>query len=431
MKRSIFLTVVVGFLLFLAAAAPGFAARWILNSNSENLPDGLEAKIQQAGGTLLQTMDNIGIAVAEFPTRESAESMETFGLDAMIDVELNWFPGEGYVLEEEGGLDAPLSQDKHVIYAYQWYLPLLKADMAWDLGVMGAGVRVAVVDTGIWYPHPGLYSNIDFAASTTFVDGTTSFMDDNGHGTHVAGIIANNGYRDRYGMAPQATLIGIKALNSNGSGYISWIVSGIVHAVNYDADIINLSLGGTLYKNGYDPYYTARDAAEIIKMYRKTINWASSNDVLVVCSAGNSALDMDHDGNFMTIPAQAGNGIAVSATGPIGLEDFDHFASYSNYGSSTIWVAAPGGDHTLYPAPGWHLDMVYSTYINGWAWMSGTSMSAPMVSGEAALILSKYGPMSVGQLKNLIAQSADDVGKPGKDPYYGRGRINAYNAVTK
>jgi subtilisin family serine protease len=232
-------------------------------------------------------------------------------------------------------------------------------------------------------------------------------------------------------MAPEATLIGIKALKSNGSGYISWIVAGIVHAVNYDADIINLSLGGTLYKNGMDPYYTARDAAEVIKMYRKVINWASSHDVLVVCSAGNSALDMDHDGNFMTIPAQAGNCIAVSATGPIGLQDFDHFASYSNYGSSTIWVAAPGGDFTLYPAAGWHLDMVYSTYINGWAWMVGTSMSAPMVSGEAALILSKYGPMSVGQLKNLIAQTADDLGKPGKDPYYGRGRINAYNAVTK
>jgi subtilisin family serine protease len=423
---------VVGIFFFFAAAEPGFAARWILNSSSESLPDDLEAKIQQAGGTLIQTMDNIGIAVAEFPTRESAESMETFGLDAMIDVELNWFPGERYVLKDEGGLDAPLSQDQHVIHAYQWYLPLMKADMAWDLGVMGAGVRVAVVDTGIWYPHPGLYSNIDFAASTTFVEGTTSFMDDNGHGTHVAGIIASNGYRTRYGMAPQATLIGIKALKSNGSGYISWIVAGIVHAVNHDADIVNLSLGGALYKNGYDPYYTARDAAEVIKMYRKTINWASSNDVLVVCSAGNSALDMDHDENFMTIPAQAGNCIVVSATGPIGLANFDHFAGYSNYGSSTIWVAAPGGNFTLYPAPSWHLDMIYSTYINdGYAWTAGTSMSAPMVSGEAALILSKYGPMSVGQLKNLIAQTADDVGKPGKDPYYGRGRINAYNAVTK
>ena len=75
--------------------------------------------------------------------------------------------------------------------------------------------------------------------------------------------------------------------------------------------------------------------------------------------------------------------------------------------------------------------MVYGAFINGWGWMSGTSQAAPMVSGVAALIISKYGRMNPGELKNHIAQTADDLGKPGKDPYYGRGRINAYNAVTQ
>lgn len=75
--------------------------------------------------------------------------------------------------------------------------------------------------------------------------------------------------------------------------------------------------------------------------------------------------------------------------------------------------------------------MVFSTYIGGWAWMSGTSMAAPCAAGVAALIIEKYGPMSVGRLKNHLANTADDLGKPGKDHYYGRGRVNAYKAVTK
>jgi subtilisin family serine protease len=142
-------------------------------------------------------------------------------------------------------------------------------------------------------------------------------------------------------------------------------------------------------------------------------------------------MDLDHNKNLVVVPAEAGTGIAISATGPIGLSDFDRPASYTNYGQSSIWVAAPGGDSQLYPNPGWYYDMVFSTFIGGWTWMSGTSMAAPMVSGTAALVISKYGKMNAEQLKNHLANTADDTGKPGHDPYYGRGRINAYKAVTR
>jgi subtilisin family serine protease len=131
------------------------------------------------------------------------------------------------------------------------------------------------------------------------------------------------------------------------------------------------------------------------------------------------------------LPAEAGNGMAVSATGPIGQENFDNPASYTNYGTSVIDVAAPGGDFQLYPEDNWWLDMVISTLPGGWAWMAGTSMATPHVSGVAALVIGQHGgEMQPAQVKAIIEQSADDLGKPGMDDYYGCGRINAYKAVA-
>ena len=424
MRRIIFFTVGMTILFFFVVSIPGFSDNWILNSNSPNLPADLEAKVQQAGGTLIKTLDDVGIAIADFATREEAESMETHGLSVMPDVMVNWLP-QNQPQAEHIGLDEPY-------YGYQWHLPVIEADRAWDEGVVGTGARVAILDSGIDYTHPDLDDNIELPSSATFVPFTDSCMDDNGHGTHVAGIVAaeDNGW-GCIGVAPDATLICVKVLDSNGSGNYSWVVTGIIHAIHRQADVINLSLGSTLKKNGFLPYYTASDASRLINMIKKVINWASSQGCLVVCSAGGDEMDLDHNKNLVVVPAEVGTGIAISATGPIGLSDFDRPASYTNYGQSSIWVAAPGGDSQLYPNPGWYYDMVFSTFIGGWTWMSGTSMAAPMVSGTAALVISKYGKMNAGQLKNHLANTADDPGKPGHDPYYGRGRINAYKAVTK
>jgi subtilisin family serine protease len=276
-----------------------------------------------------------------------------------------------------------------------------------------------VLDTGVWYFHPDLRANIDFNAGATFVPGTPDFLDDNGHGTHVAGIIAaaDNDW-GTIGVAPNATLIPVKVLAADGIGRFSWFLAGVVHAVRQDADIINLSLKYYLEKNGSLPYYTAADAALLRKTIRKVVNWATAQGVFVVNSAGNASLDMDQSGEIISIPTEEGHGIVVSATGPTGLSNFDEFASYSNYGSSFIWVAAPGGDFRNYPN-------------DGWMWSAGTSSAASIVSGVAALVLEKYGPMNPAQLKTHLARTADDLGKVGKDPLYGKGRINAYRAVTE
>lgn len=425
MTKRFFLTTGIGLLLLIAVPFMGFGSRWILDFKDNILPVNLEVEINNAGGTLIETFDELGIAVADFSKREDAEKVEVDGFEVIPDILSKWLANDPIPEGEYIGWDEDY-------YDRQWYLPVIKADQAWAEGVTGAGVRVAVVDTGIWYYHPDLYPNIDFSSGASFVPGTIDFLDDNGHGTHAAGIIAaaDNGW-GVIGVAPNATLIGVKVLNGDGTGHLSWIVAGIAHAVEQNVDIINLSMGYRLKKNGDPPYYTASDASLIRKMVRKVINWAASHDILVVNSAGNDAINFDKDGSLISIPTEEGNGLVVSATGPCNLENFDESASYTNYGISLIWVAAPGGDFRDYPNPGWWNDMVFSTTINGWMWSAGTSAAASMVSGTAALVLEKYGPMPLGELKNHLANTADDLGKPGSDPYYGRGRINALKAVTQ
>jgi len=423
MKKRIYVSlgIIVFFLSFTVTTS--FADNWIIDCKSNKLPKDLAQRIEQVGGKLLMSWDFIGIAVAEFPTEADALAIETEGLKVMPDIEINWLPDEEQAEATHIGEDEPL-------YGFQWHLPLIEADKAWDDGVTGAGVRVAVVDTGIWYYHADLDNNIDFASSASFVPGVPDFLDDNGHGTHVAGIIAaeDNAFGS-IGVAPYATLIGVKVLDQYGSGAWSWILSGVIHAVNEDADIINMSLRGYIKKSG-TPSYSSRYASQLLATMNKVLTWAASQDALVVVAAGNEFLNLNHIWDYAIIPTEAGNCIAVSATGPA-----DDPAYYTNYGTSVVWVAAPGGDFMYdYPYGG-----IFSTIpppsgappgSHWYTWYQGTSQATPCAAGVAALILEKYGPMSMGRLKNILANSAEDLGKPGKDDYYGRGRVNAYKAVN-
>lgn len=424
MKRHSFINIGIAVFFLVAVTTMGFGSNWILNSSNDTLPADLEAKVTAAGGTLVKTINEIGIAVASFDSREAANLMTAHDFTVMPDLKIQ------FVNEMQQAATFSIGDDE-TYYPYQWHLPVIEADRAWDEGATGAGVRVAVLDTGIWYPHPDLYYNMDFVSSASFVPGVTDFIDDNGHGTHVAGIIAaaDDGW-GAIGVAPDATLVAVKVLDSTGAGSFSWIVDGIYHAANSDVDIINMSLGGSIRAFGEDPYYTAQEAMELIWTIAKAIIYAKSKGCLVVCAAGNDAMDLDNNEDIIVIPAEVG-GLAVSATGPTGLADFDNFAySYSNYGWWSIYLSAPGGEYTLYPADGWWLDMVFSTDIGGWSWMAGTSQAAPMVSGVAALVLSQDGPMPYWWLKYRLRRTSDDLGTPWKDKYYGYGRINAYKAVT-
>lgn len=161
--------------------AMSFAGKWIIEGN--NLPADLANRIQAAGGTLLNTIDALGVALAEFANEADALTLEAGGLTVMPDLVSNWLPPN-----EEAQIAS--IGDEEPYYHYQWFLPAIGADMAWDEGVTGAGVRVAVLDTGIWYPHPDLAPNLDLTASASFVPEEPFILDLHGHGTHVSGIIA-------------------------------------------------------------------------------------------------------------------------------------------------------------------------------------------------------------------------------------------------
>lgn len=423
MKRHALSIFVIAALIMLFSTT-GIAAKNYIISTNNNLPANLEAQVAAANGTIISAVDDAGFAVVSFDNEADALSLQSGKLDVMPDVQLQWI--NPVANSTEDNQQRPLNW-----WQYQWHLNVIQAFDAWGTGATGAGVRVAVVDSGLDYNHIFFIGgNIDLASSASFVPGVPDVMDDNGHGTHVAGIIACPGILDwaTIGVAPQATIIPIKVTGAGGSGSASWILNGVIHAVNVDADIINLSVGSYLVKGGIDGAYTANDAAKIKKAYTRVMNWAHQNGVLVVTSAGNESYDMDHFGPVISTPGECGAGVVnVSATGPINQQDFDTPTSYTNYGQSLIFVAAPGGEGL-----GSILDFIISpTPGNRIGFYIGTSQAAPMVAGVAALVLHKYGPMNVNKLRNHLAQTADDLGKPGHDKYYGHGRINAYKAVTK
>jgi subtilisin family serine protease len=285
------------------------------------------------------------------------------------------------------------------------------------------------------------------------------------HGTHTAGTVAaaDNGV-GTMGVAPEATLILVKVLPDAGCGGDGPILQGLMHAAGpADADVISLSLGAALNKHGYlepgcsdgpedDVWVTASEVAEIRHAYQRAVQYATSQGATVIASAGNEANDGDHDADQIHLPSDTPGVLSISATAPIGWATdpsnafLDYPASYTNFGQSVIDFAAPGGDF-VYPGeenctvagltrPCWVFDLVFSTgsnlnpAVSSYYWSAGTSMAAPHVAGVAAIIIgANGGEMKPSAVEKALRASADDLGKPGNDDFYGAGRVNAANAV--
>ena len=453
-------TVLLGALALLISApllgAPGAAVPDTYVLSADAWGPAQDAAVAAAGGTLTLRHAKSGLAVAESASKTFLKDVQRFGsIRGALDEVVEWQPRTQKV-EMPGEAVTPGNE---TFVNMQWNLKAVKAPEAWAAtGLTGWGVRVAVLDGGIYDAHIDLNGNVDVERSVSFVPGY-AFNQDTGtfwHGTHVAGIIAarDNGI-GTIGIAPEATIIGVKVLH-NGTGAFSQIIAGILYAADpiaeggAGADIINMSLGALFARGGGNT-----GAGYLVGAMARAVNYATERNVLVVSAAGNDSVDLDHSASYIKVPAESGSGIAVSATGPIGYavgypngnQDFARPASYTNYGHSVIWLAAPGGDFAL---PGedictmprvpsgssatycWVFDMVIScsrgqtASISTYSYAAGTSMATPAAAAVAALVKQRFPGMLVGDLKTHLARTAD-----GSGPYYGHGFVNALRAVTE
>lgn len=258
-------------------------------------------------------------------------------------------------------------------------------------GVRGAGVKVGIVDTGIDLKHPDL----KVSGGAAFVG--ASYQDDNGHGTHCAGIVAAlDNEQGVIGVAPDAEIYAVKVLDAEGSGYYSDVSAGIDWCIDNKMDIISLSLGGSTDNELIK--------AAVLKAYQAGI--------VIVAAAGNEG-NPSGNGDSVGYPAKYAEVIAVAAT-----DKSDNRASFSSTGSD-VELAAPGVN-------------IYSTYMNsGYETLSGTSMACPHVSGLAALIKSAYPILTNVQIRNKMSETAVDLGSSGRDSWFGYGLISAVAAVQQ
>jgi type VII secretion-associated serine protease mycosin len=268
------------------------------------------------------------------------------------------------------------------------YLSPLRLDRAWDLS-KGAGVVVAVVDTGIDLGHPDLAGQI-VAGRNVLVPGAPP-ADDNGHGTMVSGVIAarTNDAIGVVGIAPSAKIMPIKVLDSSGGGSDTDIAIGVNWARTHGARVINLSLGGAFD----DPVLAT------------AIHQAIAAGIVVVAAAGNDGAEN------VSYPAADAGVLAVSATDHTG-----GLAAFSSYGWR-VDVAAPGYAITS------------TTRGSGYATESGTSFASPIVAGVAALIRSQHPTWTGAQVDDRIRSTARDLGAPGVDPAFGYGLVDPLGAL--
>lgn len=276
------------------------------------------------------------------------------------------------------------------------YAPwLLNTPIAWNYTMGDPEIIIAVVDSGVAVDHPDLRDRV-LENGYDFVDDDQNPLDLHGHGTHVAGIIAataNNGLGSA-GICPACSILPIRVLDQYNVGTWFDVAAGIVYAVDHGARVINLSLGGSAMP----------------QVMGEAIRYAVEHDVLIVAAAGNGRSDTPF------YPAADPNVVAVGAT-----RDDDSLWSLSNYGT---WIELT--------APGFAIYSTYNelnNYYSGYNFMSGTSMAAPHVSGLAGLLLSQNPDRTPDELRELMRNTAVDLGDPGPDNRFGYGRIDAAKAL--
>lgn len=303
-------------------------------------------------------------------------------------------------------------------YSYQWHFPMIQMQQAWNQST-GAGATVAVVDTGVAYETYGSYQQAPDLAGTTFVPGydfinnDTHPNDDNSHGTHVTGTIAQttNNSQGTAGIAFGARIMPVKVLDAGGTGTSWQVAQGIQWATDHGANVINLSLGSSSGSS------VEQDA----------VQYAYDHGVTVVASAGN--------GGTSSVQYPAAYSVVIS----VGAVRYDEALSYYSEHGPALDVVAPGGDTSVDQNGDGYGDGVLQQTFNPstqdptdfrYYFFQGTSMASPHVTGAAALLIAKGVATTPDEIRTALESTAKDLGSSGRDNTYGYGLIQVADALA-
>jgi len=339
------------------------------NAAYENILD----CISSANGTVSSSIEELNIWVVQVPFGEVAESIAAISACPEVRyAEPNYTASIADTIPSDPNWNL---QEDALIHIH--------APQGWDLSTGSSAVTIAIVDTGVDLNHADLSAKI--VPGHNSINNASSPQDDNGHGTSVAGIAAassNNGI-GMAGVSWGARIMPVKVLGAGGSGNVGNVAEGITWAADNGAQVINLSLGVP------GSSATLQDA----------VNYAYLKGCVIVAAAGNDRTDP------LRYPAQYPHVIAVGA-----VDNADNRALFSNFGSE-LDLMAPGIS-------------IYSTdFSGGYGWSSGTSMSAPFVSGLAAILRGYPAGSSPDAIEWIMESAAKDLGAAGRDDLYGYGLI--------
>jgi subtilisin family serine protease len=330
---------------------------------------------------------------------------------------------------------SPLPAHADAVRAAQWQLSALDAPAAWSRST-GAGVVVAVLDSGVDADHPDLAGHV--LSGADFVDGTTDGRTDPvGHGTAVAGLIAGRADDSAgvEGIAPDAEILPVRVLDAqNKYADAATVAEGLRWAVDHGAGVVNVSLGGAIRSD----------------TLAAAIGYAYAHDVVVVACTGNKAADEPTD---VWYPAREPGVVAVAGLAPIdpatpdpatpdpatpdparpdsatpdSAADSPAAGSAAPGSGVTLWSGGLTGPYTVLTAPA--VDLLAAKPGGYWQ-VQGTSFAAPLVAGVAALIRARWPGMDAANVVNRLISTADDLGPAGRDPLYGYGEVDPVRALT-
>jgi lantibiotic leader peptide-processing serine protease len=442
------------------------AGQYIVLTRGTGFSTSFASTVAALGGSVHALHQGAGIAVVRGLTASAAASLAATSdiaevdADAVVALDTPIAATKPDMVAVSAGTPGAFTPANAALFSWQWNMRAIQADKAWAAGKLGdPTVTVAILDTGIDYDAFDLNGLVDLSRSTSFVTsdnavraqyfpGRNDISDFNGHGTNVATQVSSRAVAFA-GVTARTTLIGVKVLDQSGSGSFGDILSGVLWAADHGADVASMSIQGDFLKAG-----NGRLTAAINRVF----DYAKAHGMLIVVAAGNSSANLDHNGNSTQTFCDAVHVICVSsigpttATGPVDVPSF-----FTNFGRSAISVAGPGGNADLASLPvsnwpwgpdiaSWVWSLCSKTVIAGFDASGapeltacaagnrlegdiGTSQATPHVAGLAALLVAAKGHGQPQLIKHLIESSADDLGAPGTDPFFGHGRINVAKAI--